>query len=195
MIERLDLAHVDGVARLHIASVPGRLSEFGHLATRAYYVGVVASRSGVGMVEVNGHTVCGFVFGSTTPSRVQRAVFSARPLSVALGLGVGVLRRPVCLRWLVQSLRGPDEGLYDNQVPELTYLAVAPEGRGRGVGRRLVESFTDAMRVASVPAYELSVDEENRAAIGFYEKLGFRQVGRYREFGLWLRRYRRDIAH
>ena len=38
-------------------------------------------------------------------------------------------------------------------------------------------------REAGVVEYELSVDDDNTAAIAFYEKLGFALVGRYAEFG------------
>ena len=46
------------------------------------------------------------------------------------------------------------------------------------------------VRAAAVTSYELSVDEDNADAALFYEKLGFRVVGRYREFGAVHRRYR-----
>jgi ribosomal protein S18 acetylase RimI-like enzyme len=93
----------------------------------------------------------------------------------------------------VKSFRGPDDGAYDPQVPELTYLATAEHHRGSGIGRQLVDAFDTAMRERGAPAFELSVDEDNQAAIAFYERLGFRLSGKYREFGIVHRRYRREL--
>jgi putative acetyltransferase len=74
-------------------------------------------------------------------------------------------------------------------VPELTYLAVSPSRRGRGVGRQLVETFRDAIRDAGHSRFELSVDADNRDAARFYERLGFERVGEYDEFGTRHARY------
>lgn len=52
-------------------------------------------------------------------------------------------------------------------------LFVAPDDRGRGLGRRLVEY---AVRVLGCRRVE--VNEQNGQAVGFYERMGFRQAGR-----------------
>ena len=90
----------------------------------------------------------------------------------------------------MRSFKGPDEGSFDPRQPELTYLAVSPEQRKSGIGGSLVDAFTQAMRDISVPAYELSVDDDNERAVAFYEGRGFKLLGRYREFGTLHRRYR-----
>lgn len=52
-------------------------------------------------------------------------------------------------------------------------LFIAPEARGRGVGRRLV-----AHAEALSGPLTVDVNEQNRQAVGFYERMGFRAVGR-----------------
>ena len=49
------------------------------------------------------------------------------------------------------------------------------------------------MRAAGATSYELSVDHDNAGADAFYRRLGFTQVGKYREFGVDHRRYRLDL--
>ena len=52
-------------------------------------------------------------------------------------------------------------------------LFIDPDFHGHGIGRLLVE---DAVRRS--PNLVTDVNEQNIAAIGFYERLGFQQFGR-----------------
>jgi ribosomal protein S18 acetylase RimI-like enzyme len=60
--------------------------------------------------------------------------------------------------------------------PELRLLAVTPEGRGRGVGRALVEECVRRARSAGAAALGLHTSRSMRVAIRLYESLGFRRV-------------------
>jgi ribosomal protein S18 acetylase RimI-like enzyme len=182
------------VSRLHCASLTGLLSSLGFRATRAFYAGALKTPLAIGFVCTEGGTLLGHVFGSVRPDRLRAEALRANRFQVLAGLCLGVARRPSALRLLLRSGQGPDEGTYDPRQPELTYLAVAPESRGAGIGRQLVAVFSEAMRQAGAQAYELSVDDENHPAIVFYERRGFRLVGRYREFGIVHRRYRFELG-
>ena len=67
-------------------------------------------------------------------------------------------------------LRGWDEG-YD--VPSLG-IAVAPELRGRGVGRGLMEFLHAAAQRKGARQVRLKVYPENHAAVALYRRLGYR---------------------
>ncbi len=56
---------------------------------------------------------------------------------------------------------------------KIEMLFVAPEHRGRGIGKRLVE-----YAFARCAADEVTVNEQNPRAKGFYEHMGFAAVGR-----------------
>lgn len=56
---------------------------------------------------------------------------------------------------------------------KIEMLFVAPEFRGQGAGRRLVE-----FAIRSLGAHFVDVNEQNPQAVGFYERLGFRTVRR-----------------
>jgi GNAT superfamily N-acetyltransferase len=190
MIVPLGPEHVEQAAALHCETLTGLLSELGPSAARAFYSGCVRSGGAAGFVFLRERRVRGFVFGSVHPENLKGAAARSNPIGIISGVLFGTLRRPSAFVRLIKSMSGPDEGSYDCRVPELTYLAVSPECRTAGLGGQLVAAFTKAMRDAGAPAYELSVDEGNEPAVAFYEKQGFEQVGRYREFGRIHRRFR-----
>jgi putative acetyltransferase len=61
-------------------------------------------------------------------------------------------------------------GVADSNVE---MLFVRPEYFGKGIGRKLVENA-----INNQSALKVDVNEQNPKAIGFYERLGFNQVGR-----------------
>lgn len=64
-------------------------------------------------------------------------------------------------------------GFMGAQAGRLEMLFLAPEARGRGLGRQLLEEA-----IARYSVEELTVNEQNPQAVGFYEHLGFRTYKR-----------------
>ncbi|SDH24559.1 GNAT family N-acetyltransferase [Pseudomonas abietaniphila] len=62
---------------------------------------------------------------------------------------------------------------------KLEMLFIAPDYRGLGLGKKLLDYAIEHYRVT-----ELDVNEQNPQALGFYEKQGFEQVGRSEVDGL-----------
>jgi ribosomal protein S18 acetylase RimI-like enzyme len=58
----------------------------------------------------------------------------------------------------------------------LSKLAVAPNARGRGLGRRLVEAYLRSGEDAAFRRYRVDVEAANAPAIRLYESHGFRVV-------------------
>ncbi len=63
-------------------------------------------------------------------------------------------------------------GGYDGRRAMVYHLAVAPELRGQGLGRALMEELERRFRARGCVKYYLFVTGDNREAIGFYEHLG-----------------------
>jgi ribosomal-protein-alanine N-acetyltransferase len=65
---------------------------------------------------------------------------------------------------------------------ELGNVAVAPDQRGRGAGRRLVEAALERVRRRGARECFLEVRESNASAQALYRRLGFEVVGRRRRY-------------
>lgn len=61
-------------------------------------------------------------------------------------------------------------------------LAVHPSHRRKGVGSRLMEALEEVFKSKEAREVELEVREDNVEARMFYEKLGYRSVGRLRHY-------------
>jgi ribosomal-protein-alanine N-acetyltransferase len=101
---------------------------------------------------------------SWTPARVAFSVRNREALVVTARVrgriaGFGIMR-------------------YGDDDAHLDLLGVAPASRRQGVGRRIVEWLEKAALVAGITAVFLEVREENREAQAFYERLGYRRLGR-----------------
>lgn len=78
---------------------------------------------------------------------------------VELILAIDPSRRPVGFMYLHEG--------------HMEALFVDPDHHGKGVGRKLVQNA-----LALHPALTTDVNEQNVQAIGFYERIGFKRMGR-----------------
>ncbi len=62
---------------------------------------------------------------------------------------------------------------YEGHRGWINYLGVAPEKRSRGLGRMLMDHAERELRARGCPKINLQVRGSNRAAIGFYQRIGF----------------------
>ena len=65
---------------------------------------------------------------------------------------------------------------------EILDIAVSAAERGRGLGRMLVEDALVASRGRGAANVSLEVRVGNNEAIGLYERLGFREIGRRKRY-------------
>jgi ribosomal protein S18 acetylase RimI-like enzyme len=62
--------------------------------------------------------------------------------------------------------------------PSHLHIDLLPRAQGRGYGRRMLERIMDELRERQSPGAHLGVSPRNARAIGFYERLGFRELTR-----------------
>ena len=65
---------------------------------------------------------------------------------------------------------------YRDETAHLTLFAIRPEHRNKGLGTMLVSWLEKPARIAGVERVKVEARADNRQAITFYERLGFRQM-------------------
>jgi ribosomal-protein-alanine N-acetyltransferase len=65
---------------------------------------------------------------------------------------------------------------------EVVYLGLAPEARGRGLGRALMLHGLGLVQQRPERVMALAVDQRNTPAVALYARLGFRTVRRREAF-------------
>jgi GNAT superfamily N-acetyltransferase len=138
---------------------------------------------GVWVAERSGGVV-GYLAGGFDERRLRRVqAWRVVPAAVVRSLGRGLLWRRDLWRLLAdlpgflaegRKAEAPDEEGYPGHL----HVNLLPESRGRAVGRRLVERFLDEARRRRLPGVRAVVYETNQPARRFFERLGFRPLGR-----------------
>jgi len=93
-----------------------------------------------------------------------------------------VLKSPVRCWWRIITKVG---GIVDKYVPEpsdgmyyINNIAVSSDYRGQGIGQLLINHIVSYASENKYKGVELDVTDINQGAIGFYNKLGFREISR-----------------
>ena len=71
------------------------------------------------------------------------------------------------------SERGLAIGFMGIENGKLEMLFISPEERGKGIGKRFIQHSVETLSVS-----EVTVNEQNPEAIGFYEHMGFQTYKR-----------------
>ena len=65
---------------------------------------------------------------------------------------------------------------------DILTVATAPEYRGYGIAKQLIEKILEIFRDKDLDYLTLEVRPSNVSALALYEKLGFREVGRRKKY-------------
>ena len=88
--------------------------------------------------------------------------------------------------WLVAEEEGQIAGYIGSQTcgdeSDVMNVAVHPDFRRRGIAEALVKSLTEEMKKIESRCLTLEVRASNVPAIALYEKLGFAEIGRRKNY-------------
>jgi ribosomal protein S18 acetylase RimI-like enzyme len=159
------------IAALHTREIPwGLLSGLGEDFVATFYRALLASPQGFACVAEGEDHIVGFASGVVNWRGFYRE-FLRRHLLLA---GRVLLARLSGGRWrrLLETTRYAASGALP--PAELVSIAVAPAGRGRGIGGALVRAVLAEFAARGVAAVRVTAGDENAPAGRLYERAGFR---------------------
>ncbi|MEM0021379.1 MAG: ribosomal protein S18-alanine N-acetyltransferase [Fervidicoccaceae archaeon] len=81
-----------------------------------------------------------------------------------------------------EELIGYVLGCADEDEGSIVSIAISPNHRGKGIGRMLMEAVEKEMKERGVRKIKLEVSNLNFKARRLYEKLGYREISRIRNY-------------
>jgi ribosomal protein S18 acetylase RimI-like enzyme len=170
------------LAVLHHSVMHTLLSDLGLPLVLRYYQIAKADSKVIGLCAMSASgDILGWAMGSPHPDRINAQLRS--PLAwFFLQIARVMVTRPAALWQLISSvLSASSQTDMKSGAVELTYIGVAPDQRGKGVGNKLLNDFVEASRSNGYHSVVLSVEKENSPAISLYEKTGFKVVKTFSE--------------
>jgi len=177
-------------AALHNATLDhGFFASLGHGFLRAYYATFVASPHAVALLAASGGAPVGLVVGAVDSRKHARWVLRHRGIRLAIrGCAMLTLHPRAAWRFArtrVARYRAAWRRNRDTSSPPapgapvsvLTHVAVVPGAHGAGIGRALVERFTDEVRERGADRVALVTHSGDAGAEPFYERLGWTRNG------------------
>ena len=195
-IRRASLLNLNEMVRLHIIAFPEYyLTHLGSRCVLGTYEQYFKSDCLLPIVAVERDTIVGFIAGSLPGGRIDadfwRKNFSAVTFAMIRGLlrcdrviWGGLMDRVMRIPRAVKKRFGRDtrddmrkleEG--KNGTGWLVSIAVDPDSRGRGVAKKMLNTFETLERSGGAKRIRLCAYKTNARALSFYEKNGFKIVG------------------
>ncbi|MFA6174998.1 MAG: GNAT family N-acetyltransferase [Phycisphaerae bacterium] len=174
IIKSLDVSNASQVARLHIKGIPtGFISSLGQEFVSALYEAIAEDKNSFGFVAVEDDKVLGFVAFSINLSRLYKYVALKKGFRFAFVLANRMLSLRVIKKVWDNLFYPAKMKKMDLPDAELLSIAVAPEGRGRGIAKQLVDAGFEECRKRKIEKVKVLVAADNEVANKLYKKCGF----------------------
>jgi ribosomal protein S18 acetylase RimI-like enzyme len=177
----LDDRLVEQVAMLHQSVMHLLLNDLGFPMILRYYQIAREDPLVIGFCAISSADEgLGWVIGSPDPYALN--VRMRRPLFRFLAqMFLLAASRPLVFVQVLHSVFNPSDRNLPAQAIELTYMGVAPGVQRSGIGRALLNAFTEASRSSGYSSIELTTETNNLGALALYEKSGFTVKRAFRE--------------
>lgn len=169
-------ADVVDVAHLHKLIAEGFLTTLGERFLRRLYRTMTRSEHSFVLVAEQDGAVIAFMAATTDTGLLYRSFLRGEGLLAAVSAAPRLLWR---WRAALETLRyDKDEKVAELPRAELLSAAVAPAGRGQGIGRTISVAACDELQRRGVTSIRATIAAGNHVSLSLYRSLGFRDVDR-----------------
>ena len=161
-------------ALLHIQGIPtGFISSLGQEFVAALYEAIAEDKNSFGFVAGEDDKVLGFVAFTTNLSRLYKYVAFKKGFKFSFILARKMMSIQNIKKVWANLLYPKKMKEMDLPDAELLSIAVAPEGRGKGIAQQLVDAGFEECRKRGIDKVKVLVAADNEAANKLYKKCGF----------------------
>jgi GNAT superfamily N-acetyltransferase len=167
---------IDLLARMHLESLPGSLvTRIGPRYARAFYRYIARSEYEEVILHREGGEIVAACIVSLEPETMSRRLVLHTPL--AFHAPFALLRLPVGA--IVARTRGDQP-----RGAEILLIFTIASARSRGLGAQLIERCQKVVRRHGIARVLVKTrDDPGNRAIAFYERAGFKPLGKVEKFG------------
>ncbi len=165
------------ISKIHIKSLSDDfLPSLGIDFLRTIYEGILENENVFGFVDVENSKVRGFVIGTTDMNRFFRDALFANFFKAFYFLTLQFVKKPQIILKILETFLYPKKEI--GPRAELIVIAVLDKYQGLGIGKNLVAKLEEKFKLKKIKKYKVTV-HANKQAIYFYEKLGYKRVGKF----------------
>jgi glycosyltransferase involved in cell wall biosynthesis/ribosomal protein S18 acetylase RimI-like enzyme len=177
-LRRATSADAGALAALHRDGLPDAfLPLLGDRFLRALYRALADDPGAVALVAEEDGRAVGFAAGVPSVAGFYRSFLARHGVPAAVAAAPRLVRKDVRIR-LRETARYP-RAAGDLPQAELLSIAVAPQARGRSIGRALARGVVDGLAAMGVGEVKVVVAADNAAGNGLYAALGFRRAATF----------------
>ena len=163
------------LAELHHSVMHTLLSDLGLPIVLRYYQVARSDNSVIGIcAQDSSNKIIGWAIGSPHPDRINSALSSSLLWFAFQMLRIMFTRPRVLLQLISSVFSSSSETEMKSDAIELTYIGVAANQRGKGLGKDLLNAFVKASKEKGYRSVVLSVETENGSAFTLYKNAGFK---------------------
>jgi hypothetical protein len=183
------------VAELHAAAMGNSLwAQLGVPFLTNLYRALVDIHTFLGFVYVEDGQVKGFIAGSTDTRSMYAEVLRRRWAFLAPVAALGVLRRPLVLRPLLQTASYFGASGAEDVPGESLFCSFVPELRGKRVSGHINKVLFDELRARGHTHVKITTEVDNEGANRQLRSWGFAEAGRFTFYGKSMVTYVLDLV-
>ena len=174
MITDIDEKYLKQVSQLHKKNLPSIISFYSEEFIHKFYRFHLTKKSGKTIFKVfqEEEKLIGFVFGTYELNKLFDDFINENKTFFITETLKSLIAHPIYFVHLIGKIFGKKTS--SNCQTQLVYIVVDSKKNGRGIGKKLIESFEESVK-KNVDYYELEV-EKNNPALQFYLKNNFKIV-------------------
>jgi ribosomal protein S18 acetylase RimI-like enzyme len=194
MFRKAKLSDLDKLVRIHYSELNSDfLPSLGINFLRLLYSDLLALSGVYVVVYEDGGYVKGFIVGSKNFERDFNEIIKKGFIKYFLSILPQILKRPLMLKNLVETLFYPKKEGLELPVSELVVIAVSGKSHRKGIGRKLVLELEKKLSKENVKKYKVSANKNNYVANQFYKSLGFKKHSDFFLYGKIVNLYLKKI--